>query len=511
VGVLVSIGAAVLVGCGYPTKQSPPAAPPFQGLSLQVGALDHGDLLGGAASQRGEWVASRGAAVTFLERPVTLESLGQADVLLFAADRLGDLLDKGALATIPNDAVMPRQREETAEGEARTGDASAESEPKDTLNYMDVVPAYRDHVTRYGRDRVALPYGGSALVLVYRRDAFERAQNRASASEKGLSLSEPPGTWDQLDAVARFFQGRDWDGDGKPDFGIAFALRPDAEGVASATFLARSASLGQHPDHFSFVFDSETMTPRIDTPPFVEALSSLIALVSAGPTGLARFDTEAARESFRTGRVAMLIDRAERVATWSHGKPIGVAALPGSDRVFEPALKKWVPGPRTNAPSYLPRGGGWLIGVRSGLGGSQRDAAVDFAKYLAGPESSIQVRADRAFPMLPFRSSQMGLGLPDPTSAPDVDFRLWSAAVTRTLLAERVVLGLRIPGSGGYLEDLAGGTERALGGEPPQQALEGVARAWTARTQARGPKRQQWHYRRSLNLRAMSPEPPPGT
>ena len=52
-----------------------------------------------------------------------------------------------------------------------------------------------------------------------------------------------------------------------------------------------------------------------------------------------RFDAAAARESFRTGKVAMLIDRAERAATWSHGKPVGVAPLPGSDRVFEPIRK----------------------------------------------------------------------------------------------------------------------------------------------------------------------------
>ncbi len=63
----------------------------------------------------------------------------------------------------------------------------------------------------------------------------------------------------------------------------------------------------------------------------------------------------AAREAFRTGKVAMLIDRAERAATWSHGKPIGVAPLPGSDRVFEPIRKEWTPSSPPNAPSYLAR------------------------------------------------------------------------------------------------------------------------------------------------------------
>jgi multiple sugar transport system substrate-binding protein len=285
-------------------------------------------------------------------------------------------------------------------------------------------------------------------------------------------------------------------------------LGPDAEGVGDATFLARAASLGQHPDQYSFLFDSETMSPRIDTPPFVESLQALIALKTCGPPGVERFDAGSAREAFRTGTVAMLIDRAERAATWSHGKPLGVGPLPGSDRVFDPSQKTWQTPARRNAPSFLPRGGGWLIGVRSGLSGTQHDAALDFAKYLTNPENSNRLRAERAFPMLPCRTSQMSQGLPDPTSASDVDARSWSDAVSRTLLADRVVPGPRIPDAVGYLEDLTKARAAALAGQPPQAALESVAQAWAKRTQARGPRRQLWHYRRGLNLRAASLQPP---
>jgi len=114
--------------------------------------------------------------------------------------------------------------------------------------------------------------------------------------------------------------------------------------------------------------------------------------------------------------------------------------------------------------------------------------------------------------MLACRTSQMSQGLPDPTSAPDVDSRSWADAVSRTLLAERITPGLRIPGADGYLDDLAKGRAGALAGEAPQKALETVARAWSRRTQARGPKRQLWHYRQGLNFRATGLRPPePGT
>ena len=205
----------------------------------------------------------------------------------------------------------------------------------------------------------------------------------------------------------------------------------------------------------------------------------------------------------------MLIDRAERAASWSGGHPIGVAPLPGSERVYEPLRHQWETPSTRNAPSYLPSGGGWLVGVRRGLSGPRRDAAMDLACYLANPENVNRLRGERSFPMLPVRSSQMGRGLPDPTSAPDVDPRQWSDAVSRTLQAERVVPGLRIPDAAGYLEDLAKGEGLPhLPARIPRPRSGEVAAAWTARTKPLGTQRQLWHYRRSLNSLTTLPQPP---
>src|SRR5690606_2116028 len=105
--------------------------------------------------------------------------------------------------------------------------------------------------------------------------------------------------------------------------------------------------------------------------------------------------------------------------------------------------------------------------------------------------------------------SSMGRGLPDPSSAPDVEPRLWSDAVSRSLLAERVLPGLRIPDADGYLADLSKGRIAAIaGGKTPEEALGGVAAAWTERTDNLGRRRQLWHYRRSLNALATLPTPP---
>jgi multiple sugar transport system substrate-binding protein len=210
--------------------------------------------------------------------------------------------------------------------------------------------------------------------------------------------------------------------------------------------------------------------------------------------------------------VALLIDRAECAATWAGGaKSIGVAPLPGSERVFEPLNKVWDPAPKSkpNRPSYLPHGGGWLVGVSASARGLARDAAVDFIRYLASPETSGRLRSDLESPMLPVRASQVSQGLPDPRKAAGVETRAWIDAVSQTFAAPRVVPGLRIPQAEGYLADLSRARVAAMKGEPAAQALRGAADAWAARTKALGVDRQLWHYRRSLNSLVTTPSPPP--
>jgi multiple sugar transport system substrate-binding protein len=500
-----------LAGCsdGGPNLIKASAQPSFPGVRLTIGVLGDPAVLTGLVAQRGEWIASRHGEISISDEPVgSLESLPDIDVLIFSSQDLGNLADAYLIEAIPNEIVLPSRATDSPTAPP-TNTSSPEESPADTFLYTDIAPAFRDQVTKLGSDRLALPLGGTALVLVYRRDAFSRPANIAAARDAGITL-ELPTTWTQLDLLAKFFQGRDWDGDGKPDGGIAAVLGEDAEGLGSATFLARAASLGQHSDQYSFLFDSDSMAPRIDSPPFVEALKETVAWRAWGPAEMSQpqFDAPAARAAFRAGRTALLIDRAERAMAWSGGHPVCVAPLPGSERVFEPIRRRWETQQPPSAPSYLPLGGGWLVAVRRGLSGTQRDAAFDLARYLASPENVNRLRAERSFPMLPVRISQMGSGLPDPTSAPDVDSRQWSDAVSRTLLAARVVPSLRIPEASGYLDDLSHARAAALGGKDPAAALHEVAQAWAARTVARGKNRQLWFYRRSLNSLATVPTPP---
>ena len=57
--------------------------------------------------------------------------------------------------------------------------------------------------------------------------------------------------------------------------------------------------------------------------------------------------------------------------------------------------KAWVPVSPTNAPSYLPKGGGWLVGLNGRLSGKQLEAAVDFVKYAASQNVEVYYVTNR--------------------------------------------------------------------------------------------------------------------
>ncbi len=505
-----------IAGCGSGPNDVPGAraepARKFPGVTLVVGALGDPKILVGLGAQRGEWMASRGGAIETRPEAVAPKALEGVDVVLFRGDRLGDLIDVDALATIPESAVRPAIQVDPDESDPSVR-AAAESAAKasDTFRFDDILSAYRDQVCKYGEDRIGLPYGGTALVLAYRRVAFDDPSNRAAAKKAGLTL-EPPDTWEKFDALAKFFEGRDWDGDGAVDHGVALALGADPEGVGDDVFLARALAMGLHPDQFSFLFDADTMSPRVALPPFVESLTKTVALKASGPPGIERFDAEAARKAFRTGKVAMLIDRAELATKWSGGTgktaAITTAPLPGSDRVFDPGRKAWETPRRTNRPAWLPRGGGWIAAVTKTATGTKLEAAIDFVKYLASADVANRVRSEPSFPMLPVRASLMGSGLPDTRAALGVETRSWSESIAKTFGSERVAVGLRIPRAEAYMAELSRARGRAAGGEPALKVLEEVARSWSARVESLGLDRQKWHYRRSLNTLYTDRVPP---
>ena len=504
--------AVFMSGCNESTPTA--VAPPYQGVTLSVGALGDAGILEAVRVQVPEWSSRTGAEIVVEPANAGGSAPSTADILVFSGDRLGALVDEGALAQIPESVVRPVEFDAAGEpaGDDKGDDSLALHRARDPLDFNDVAQSYRELVSKYGDTRFALPLGGTALVLVRRRDAFHSEPIRGAAESAGVSL-KPPETWDEFDAQARFMNKRDWNGDGKDDHGIAFAVAKDADRLLESIYLARAGALGQPPDQFALLFNAETMAGQLESPPFLEALDQTAALKACGPPGMTSFDGAAARAAFRTGQVAMLIDRAERAAAWSDPQipfAVEVCPLPASPRVFDPARQTWITPSLPNRVAYLPSGGGWLVGVSPKLQGRALEAAWSFAQMLASPETSQAIVSDPAFPMTPVRLSHLALGLPNPSAAQQVDSRAWGLAVDESFNATRVIVGLRIPGVNEYLDELGTALRAAIAGElEPKDALARANAAWNARSKSLGIARQLWHYRRSLNRLSTTNVPPP--
>lgn len=500
---LSPLGLIVLCGCGFGTEKTPGstgAGERFKGVRLSAVSLVDGGILAPLKALCAEWEAGQGAVVSLSANEGISQAADKADLVIFPGEFVGDLVAAGALQQLP------------ARNSPRTGELDQSGDGTESRDEaaQDVAPAYRDQVTRYGERRIGLALGGTALVLICRRDVFHRESLRTEAEKTGVKL-EPPRTWRQLDALAKFLDGRDWNGDGTPDHGIAFPFGHDPDGVSTSLLLARAAAYGQHPDHLSFLFDSDTMEPRLDQPPFVEALRDLFALRALGPGGVSEMTANSARDAYREGRAALLIDRAERVVRWTDPKsPIEstIAPLPGAERVFDPQRLVWQSLEKPNYVAYLPCAGGWLVGLSSKCSDANRAAALELSEFLAGPTGAREFALNSAAPSLSVRMSLLSAGLPDPRSALGVDSPSWARAVTATLSTHRVVVGLRIPGATEYLGDLDDAQANVLAGAKPDDALRAAKAAWAQRTAKLGLKRQLWHYRNSLNQLATGSTPP---
>jgi multiple sugar transport system substrate-binding protein len=498
--------ASLAVGCQPNQSEQAAPAQPFRGITLTVAPLSDAGILGVIQPQLGEWEGSRGGTVSLAKAPVEpAKAAGFADVLVFPAERLGDLIDVDALSSLPESLVDPPSAEKDEDGEV------TKPPPEDPLEFAQVFEPYQDEVTRYGPDRQGLALGGAAIVLVYRRQAMDQASERlkSEANSAGTKL-EAPKTWEDLEALVTFLDKHDWRGDGTLGAGIAFPTGDDPERIGASLLLASSASRGLHPDFFSFLFTTDTMAPLIGTPPFVEALESLVRLGQSG-LGSGPVSADEARAAFRRGEVALLIDRADRSSEWlddGSTMAVAVAQLPGSERVYNQDRRIWEQAKRgLNRPSYLPMGGGWLVGVSSGT--KNVEAALDLVRFLVEAETASAIRADPAFPTLPVRGALIGQGPASATKRPGLDRRSWSEAVSRTILADQIAIGLRIPEADGYINDLDAERLAALGGTPVAEALDTAAKAWNTRTDRLGRDRQLWHFKRSLLGFATASEPPP--
>ena len=372
---------------------------------------------------------------------------------------------------------------------------------KQNINWDDVLPIYRDTVLSWGGVAYGLPYDGDCINLYYRKDIFAQPENKTRFEQKyGYPLS-PPQTWKAFRDVAEFFNGWDWDGDGKTEHGFA-GLRVQGD-ISMLQFFATAASYAKHPDDKAYYFDPETMKPRINNPGFLRALEEYISLTRFGPEGMASFAGHDVRDNFVSGEVAMALDWAD-MGVHAVDSPVsivkdkvGYAQIPAGTHVYNAQTKAWEE--RINSVASI--SGNWMFLVNKNS--KHKDLAFAFAAHMTSAEVTKPLTATSGVAVNPSRYSHFQ----DPASWNKSGFSTDSAkeyleTITTSLANKNVQYDITIAGAARYYQVADKYVYQALiGALKPQVALDTIAKEWEAITDEIGREKQIASYKAALNLK----------
>lgn len=344
----------------------------------------------------------------------------------------------------------------------------------------DVEPLYRDIYTTWNGVQYAVPWDGDQHNLFYNVDAFENATNQADFERTyGYPLA-PPKTWSNYRDVAEFMNGRDWNGDGELEYGVAEAWQRGGYNVW--WFTNKFASMG------GIWFDDD-MKPLINSPAGVQALQNTLDIREFTPPGTANY-------GYPELEAALLKELVPMVIQWSStGKSaqdpnisdivgnVGVAMVPGVELDD---------GTITTRPA-LPTG--WAAGVPQFS--DRKAAAATLIAFISRPDRALEIALDPGTAVDPWRVSsfeatdQWREAFP---ADPDYgeDFINVQLQTVQTGMPD-----LQIPGSNQYLNALDEQISAAIAGNiTAQEAMDNAAARWVELTDSLGRESQNaaWLY-----------------
>lgn len=233
--------------------------------------------------------------------------------------------------------------------------------------FDDLLDPFRQMYTQWGGSTYGLPIDGDVLMLVYRKDLFEKHNK------------EVPTTWSQFNSVAKYFTEET----NEIDYGIATF---GARGYAYGWFLTRFGGAGG-------IYFDEDMNPQIDTEAGRMALESWKETLQYADPNSPSYGYAALRDSFLNERAAMVIQFTD--------VPKKAAA---SDTVADAWGGAPIPGFKgMDAASSMPVGR--VLGISNYVSNDRKLAAYRYAQTFASKTFSRHMVSDPDCGEDPFRTS----------------------------------------------------------------------------------------------------------
>ena len=152
---------------------------------------------------------------------------------------------------------------------------------RDLIDMDDYVDYLKAPVGTWGGKTYRISIDGDCHTFSYRKDYYEDETMKAAwASEGGEGAWEPPNTWEQVQAQSKFLVGKTDPLTGLDAHGYLDPLK--GWGGFGFYFLEnRAAPYAKHPNDPAWLFDPDTMKPRVNNPAWVQAIQDVLDLIEA--------------------------------------------------------------------------------------------------------------------------------------------------------------------------------------------------------------------------------------
>lgn len=217
------------------------------------------------------------------------------------------------------------------------------------FDYEDIVPAYRNGISKYNDKVYGVPTAGETRFIAYRKDLFEKYDKT------------PPATMDEFLELAQFFNGKE---DGL--YGVSMRAQRGTHAASGLMTLMYNFGGG--------FIDQKTGDVTMTDPKTVQAMQFYVDLLKNAPKDVASYTHEEALSAFTTGRTAMWLD-----ATALAPRILDPSSSEVSDKVgFVPTPE----GPAGKASALA----GWNMSISSLS--DKKEAAWAFIVYMNSKEKA---------------------------------------------------------------------------------------------------------------------------
>ena len=378
------------------------------------------------------------------------------------------------------------------------------------IDMEDYVGYLKAPVGTWGGKTYRVSIDGDCHTYAYRKDYYDNAGFAQAWKDAGNTTEwAPPKTWAEVNAQSKVLAGKTDPLTGLEAYGFLDPLK--GWGGFGFYFLEdRATAYAKYPGDPAWLFDPDTMKPRVNNPAFVQAIQDvmdLIATPNAYPADQINADPgTTAFQQFLAGTGGALtwwgdVGSSARTSDTSVvGDVCGFGILPGAEKVYNSSTGAWEE-TYNEAPNmaYL----GWGVYVMATVDGDdkKKKAAWSAAAHLGGKDIALWMSA---YPsgFQPYRNSQFNYDEWEEAGYDRAYIEDYLGSNLDSYNHPNAAIEPRIPGIFQYYsvaeDELAKGYAGQYGSA--QETADAIAAAWEKITDQIGRDQQIKLYKASLGM-----------